>query len=170
MPTITEVSINDVKNLQRVSQRAFYDTFSDSSSKSNMEKFLNTNYSIQNLTNELNEPNSKFYFVYHQKQIAGYIKINLNHAQTEAYGDDYLEVERIYLLKEFQGSGLGSELMNYAIKLAQSLNKKYIWLGVWEHNTKALKFYHKFNFIEKSLHNYSVGTDIFKDLILIKEI
>ncbi|MCF6514718.1 GNAT family N-acetyltransferase [Lactobacillus sp. S2-2] len=170
MSFIKEVSINDSQDLQKVSQKAFYDTFSDSSSKSNMETFLNTNYSIQNLTNELNEPNSKFYFVYYQEQIAGYIKINLNDAQTEDYGNDYLEIERIYLLKEFQGSCLGSKLMDYAIQLAKSLNKKHIWLGVWEHNTKALKFYHKFNFIEKSAHNYSVGTDVFKDLILIKEI
>lgn len=170
MANIKKISLNDVKKLQEVSQKAFYDTFGQSSSKENMEHFLNSNYGIDQLSNELNHPNSKFYFIYQEQQVAGYIKINLNDAQTENYDDSYLEIERIYLLKEFQSSGLGSQLMNYAIKLGESFNKRHIWLGVWENNHQALSFYHKFNFLESSAHNYSVGNDIFKDLILIKEI
>ncbi len=74
-------------------------------------------------------------------------KMNINSAQTPWNGGNlFLEVQRIYFLKEFQGGGRGSQLIELAEKIAQEHNKHKIWLGVWEHNPRAQAFYKRHGF------------------------
>ena len=79
--------------------------------------------------------------------MSGYIKLNEYKAQTDIYDPRSLEIERIYVTKEFQGKGLGSALMNKAIDIAVTRKKSYVWLGVWERNHKAILFYKKKGFM-----------------------
>ncbi len=94
------------------------------------------------MTEELKNPNSYFYFIYFENELAGYLKLNLSNAQTEEIEGNNIEIERIYILREFQKHGLGKELYKQAIKLAKDLECENIWLGVWE------KMKMRFNFIK----------------------
>ncbi len=80
-------------------------------------------------------------------EVAGYLKVNVNDAQSEEMGDESLEIERIYIKKEFQKHGLGKYLLNKAIELAMECTKQKIWLGVWENIENAIGFYKKMEFV-----------------------
>ena len=127
---IEKCQIKDVELLQKISIETFNDTFKDQNSSENMEAYLLKAYNLNQLEKELKNDSSEFYFIYVNDKIAGYLKINVNEAQSEQMGSDYLEVERIYIRKDFQSKGLGQQLIEKAIKTASNLNKKKIWLGV----------------------------------------
>ena len=100
----------------------------------------------------------------------GCLKVNEAAAQTEA-GDPYsLEIERIYVAKEFQGTGLGSRLMDEAVRLAAEQKKAYIWLGVWEKNERAIRFYEGKGFYRTGSHTFTVGNDEQTDYIMRKDL
>ncbi|MBJ6950348.1 GNAT family N-acetyltransferase, partial [Vibrio cholerae] len=80
--------------------------------------------------------------------IAGYLKVNIDDAQSEEMGNESLEVERIYIKSSFQKHGLGKYLLINAIEIAIEHNKKNIWLGVWEKNEYAIAFYKKLGFVQ----------------------
>src|SRR5690606_16174629 len=103
-------------------------------------------------------------------QVAGYLKINADAAQTEEMGEDALEVERIYISRAFQKLGLGKHLMEQALELAARLGKKKIWLGVWEHNANAIAFYQKKGFVKTGEHSFFMGDDEQIDWIMVKEL
>ena len=127
-------------------------------------------YNEEKLYRELSNPNSSFFFVYVDERVAGYLKLNEFAAQTDINDIDSLELERIYILKEFQGAGLGKDLLDYTISIAIEHGKKHIWLGVWEHNERAKRFYDKNGFYRIGAHSFVVGDDVQTDFVLRKDL
>ncbi|TGQ03635.1 GNAT family N-acetyltransferase, partial [Mesorhizobium sp. M4B.F.Ca.ET.215.01.1.1] len=102
------------------------------------ETYFKQAYNVETLQDELNNKHSFTYFYLSNNEIVGYFKLNIDDAQTEAMGESYLEIQRIYFLPQSQGGGKGKNVFDFAIKKARELYKTKIWLGVWEYNEKAL--------------------------------
>lgn len=131
-----------------------------------MQKYLDERFSIEKLTAELNDKNAIFYFAQLENKIVGYLKINFGDSQTELKDDKSLEIERIYVLKEFQGKKIGQILYDKAIEIAKQKDADYIWLGVWEENPRAIKFYKKNGFVEFDKHIFKLGNDEQTDIMM----
>ena len=167
-PKIIKCTNEDLHKLQQISRETFYETFKDDNSAENMNAFLEAAYNLPKLEKELDDSSSQFFFVTVREEVAGYLKINMEDAQTEAMGDDALEVERIYIKPNYQKHGIGKLLLNHAIELALLNNKQKIWLGVWEHNENAIAFYKKLGFVQTGAHSFFMGDDEQIDLIMVK--
>lgn len=81
-----------------------------------------------------------------------------------------MEMERIYVLKEYQGKAVGQILLDKAISLAGDADVKEVWLGVWEKNLKAINFYRRNGFVVFATHLFKLGTDKQTDLMMRIEI
>ena len=167
---IKKCTLQDLESLQKISIETFYQTFADSNSAENMKEYLENAYNEEKLYKELSNPNSSFFFVYVDERLAGYLKLNEFPSQSDINDIDSLELERIYILKEFQGAGLGKYLLEHAISIAIEHGKKYIWLGVWEHNEKAKRFYQKNGFYRIGEHSFVVGDDVQIDYVMRKDL
>ena len=144
--------INDLEKLVEVSITTFDDTFRDFIAGKNMKAYMDSAFTRNKLIKELEHKESEFYFAYLNDLIAGYFKINGAGAQTELFDKSSLELERFYLLKEYRGKNLGEQMLEKALKIAGDKKVKYIWLGVWERNYRALKFYRKHGFTRFGEH------------------
>lgn len=100
--------------------------------------------------------------------ITGYLKVNINEAQSEETRGDSLEIERIYIKREFQKYGLGKYLLNKAMEIAIEHNKRKIWLGVWDKNDNAIAFYKKLGFVQTGAHSFYMGDEEQIDYIMSK--
>lgn len=167
---INECTIEDVHTLQEISYNTFYETFSHMNSEKNMKTYLEKAFNTKRLEKEVLTPFSKFYFLYWDEKLAGYLKINVNEAQTEEMGKEAFEIERIYINKEFQKKGLGKFLLNKGIELAKDQGKKNVWLGVWENNLGAIQFYQKMGFVKTGAHSFYMGDEQQTDFIMMKTI
>src|SRR5699024_8941348 len=107
--------------------------------------YLKSAFNKEQLKSEVRNPSSLFLFLYSNAELAGYLKVNENEAQTEFHDKDGLEIERIYLKKKFQGQGLGSSLLEKAI-------------AVYEHK----------GFKKTGSHDFLMGEEQQKDLIMRK--
>lgn len=125
------------------SVRILFETFEAQNSKEDMDKYLSEHFSIQQLRSELENIHSTFFFALEDDAVIGYVKLNTANAQTEKQAEDSIEIERIYVLKEYHGKKVGQILYNQAIQIAKEKNASYIWLGVWEENQRAIHFYKK---------------------------
>lgn len=133
-----------------------------------MKDYLEKGFSEEKLKAELNNQDSQFYFALLEGKTIGYLKINIGQAQTEKLNLDALEIERIYLLKAFYGQKVGQLLYQKAIDIALELQASYVWLGVWEENYRALRFYEKNGFTPFSKHKFRLGDDEQTDLMMKK--
>ncbi|WP_121812876.1 GNAT family N-acetyltransferase [Mucilaginibacter kameinonensis] len=166
--TIDKVEQADVIQLQQISIQTFFETFSAVNSEEDMNAYLNESFSVERLTFELSNELSQFYFAVLNGEVIGYLKLNLGQAQTEIKDTHALEIERIYVLQGFHGKKVGQLLYNKAIQIANEINAKYIWLGVWEKNQRAISFYKKNGFVEFDQHIFRLGADEQIDLMMKK--
>jgi ribosomal protein S18 acetylase RimI-like enzyme len=163
---IVKTSLNNIDELQSIGRQTFYETFSAKNTEENMKIYLKEVFSTDKLIDELNNENVEFYFAISENSVIGYLKLNFGAAQTELKNDKAIEIERIYVLKEFHGKKVGQILFEKAIEIANQKNAEYIWLGVWEENTRAINFYKKNEFIEFDKHIFKLGSDKQIDIMM----
>ncbi|CAM4135019.1 GNAT family N-acetyltransferase [Zobellia nedashkovskayae] len=149
----------DVKLLSKISKQTFSDAFEKDNDAVDFKKYLELAFSHDTLLNQLKNKDSSFYFVYKGVNLTGYFKLNENEAQTDLKSKQYIELERIYVLHDYQSMGIGMWILNESKKIAQDKLKKFLWLGVWEENKKAITFYKKHGFSKFGTHPYYVGND-----------
>ena len=155
----TLINQHQIHQLQKLSKDTFTEAFAKDNTEENLRDYLIAAFNVESLISQINNPNSELYFIESEGEIAGYFKINIGESQTEIKGVDGLELERIYIYQKHQSKGLGGIVLNEIKIKAIQKDKKYIWLGVWEHNLKAIKFYHKLGFEKFDEHVYPIGDD-----------
>lgn len=165
---IRSCSFEDLKNFQKISMETFKETFENQNSPENMAAYLERAFNTKQLEGELSKTFSEIFFIYFNEELAGYLKVNMNEAQSEKMGEESLEIERIYIKQKFQKHGLGKDLLNKAMEIAIERHKKNIWLGVWEKNDNAIAFYKKMGFVQIGAHSFYMGNEEQRDLIMIK--
>jgi ribosomal protein S18 acetylase RimI-like enzyme len=163
---INKIGIEQIDQLQQIGRQTFSETFAESNSAENMAKYLEEAYSYEKLSAELNDPNSLFYFAMMGQDVIGYLKLNVGASQTEVKDNDALEIERIYVLKSFQGKRVGQLLFDKAIEIAKAQHVAYVWLGVWEENKKAIQFYTRNGFVEFDQHVFVLGDEAQTDIMM----
>jgi ribosomal protein S18 acetylase RimI-like enzyme len=162
--------IDNLLTLQALSRSTYDVTFRHLNTPENMMAYLDSAFDMEKLRHELINPDSDFYFLYAGEALTGYLKLNEREAQTDLNDPESLELERIYVATEFQGKGLGGALMAKAVETARSRGKKYLWLGVWEKNEKAIAFYRKNGFYEIGKHSFVMGDEIQSDFVMRKDL
>jgi diamine N-acetyltransferase len=163
---IKKCTLEDLHILQEISYITFDETFKQQNSPENMKAYLDKAFNLKQLEKELSNASSEFFFVYFNNELAGYLKVNINDAQSEDMGTEALEVERIYVKRDFQKHGLGKYLLNEAVEIAKDLDKSEIWLGVWEKNENAIAFYKRMGFLESGSHSFYMGDEEQIDIIM----
>jgi ribosomal protein S18 acetylase RimI-like enzyme len=164
--SIIKAELHDIEKLQKIGRQTFFETFSESNSEENMQNYLDEGFSIEKLTAELTDTNSEFYFTVLNEEVICYLKLNFGDSQTELKDNNALEIERIYVSKEFHGKSVGQLLFDKAIEVAKHKNADYIWLGVWEGNPRAINFYKKNGFVEFDKHIFKLGDDEQIDIMM----
>jgi len=96
----------------------------------------------------------------------GYLKVNAAQAQTDLHEEHSLEIERIYVLNAYHGKKVGQLLYDKALEVASHLAKTSVWLGVWEKNPRAIRFYEKNGFEAFGTHGFKMGDDEQNDILM----
>lgn len=164
--TITRTTPDEAESLQRIARQTFFETFAVYNTEENMKRHLEEGFSLEKINQELIHPETRFYLARHGDQVIGYLKLNFGEAQTELKDANALEIERIYVLKDFHGKRAGQMLYEKAIEIARQAQVPYVWLGVWERNARAIRFYEKNGFTAFSTHIFMLGDDRQTDIMM----
>ena len=163
---IRKADVKDVDIICRLGVQTFEESFWQENTAEDMALFLAENFNENQVTGELENQESIFIVAQAQGIPVGYMKLNTGIAQTEVGHPNTLEVQRLYVLRAFKGRGIGKKLMEYALDIAKKMTMAYIWLGVWEHNKKAIGFYERFGFRQFDTHTFMVGEDAQMDWLM----
>jgi ribosomal protein S18 acetylase RimI-like enzyme len=165
---ILKSEVSDLSELLEVARKAFIQAFTANNKPENVKAYLDEAFTLDQFREEYQNEGSTFFKLVSGTQIIGYTKVNLTPAQTDVHDPESLEIARLYLLDEFIGLGLGKMLLEQAIDFAKEKQKKYIWLGVWEHNPRAISFYERNGFEKFSSHPFPFGDEVQTDWLMRK--
>lgn len=163
---LKKVFAADVAQLQQIAIKTFKEAYVANNSEQNMEDYIDSSFTEKKLHAEVSDPNSIFYFAMLGNDIVGYLKVNLGASQTELKDSNALEVERIYVIKAYYGKQVGQALFDKVLEIAKLRSVEYIWLGVWEENPRAIRFYEKNGFVAFDTHVFNLGDEEQTDIMM----
>lgn len=164
--SILPVQPEEVSILAAIGRRTFEQTFAAGNNPDDFAVYLDWAFSQEQLEQELKNPDSRFYFARIGDEIGGYLKTNTGDAQTEMVAGRTLEIERIYVDEAMQGTGVGKALFQHAVGQAEAMAADAVWLGVWEENPKAIEFYSRQGFTAFGEHEFTIGDDVQRDILM----
>jgi O-succinylbenzoic acid--CoA ligase len=165
---IWEAKQEDTKILAEISRKTFYETFRNSNNPDDLEEYMSSAFAENVIKAEILNPEGTFFLAYQSGKIAGYLKIRKQNSYLP--DENALELQRLYVLSDFQGKQIGQKLMDYCINIAKEMQYQWLWLGVWEHNARAISFYKKNGFEQFSSHSFMLGRDNQTDLLMKKQL
>lgn len=168
--TIRLATPADAQLIADLSRQTFFDAFAADNTPENMDKFMKEQFTREKLMSEVKDPASTFLLAYTGEEVAGYARLRESPNPEELGNQPAIELARIYAVTSIIGKGVGSALMQECLRIAQEKKKTCIWLGVWEHNQRAIAFYTKWGFHKFSDHVFVVGDDPQTDWLMKKEL
>jgi diamine N-acetyltransferase len=168
--TLRQCDLADLTVLRQIAYQTYDQAYRHLNTPENMQAYLEHAFNPAYLQSQLLNPNSTFFFLYVDDCLAGYLKVNELEAQTDLKDPDAFEIERIYVVKEFQGRGLGRLLAQRALALARARGKKFAWLSVWLKNPGAIEFYRKLGFQPAGTRFFVMGDERQEDYIMRLEL
>jgi diamine N-acetyltransferase len=152
--------------IAELARKTFIETYGDLSNPDNLHLYVESHFTEEKIASELANPAFRFYVAWINNIAVGFTKIRKDRQPKGLTGKRALEIERIYVLQEFQGFSIGKELMKLVKQIAKEEGDQVIWLQVWQQNEKAIQFYRKSGFVVYETHTFDFGKEIHQDFLL----
>lgn len=162
----------DAELLTDLAYTTFWDAFHDhpKNAPHDLEAYMQEAFSVDQIRTELEDKNSVFLVAELDGELAGYAKLIFESTEPEIIAEWPVELSRLYSHQKFLGKGVGQALMDACFARAKETGRDVIWLGVWEFNPRAQRFYEKNGFRLVGKHTFLLGSDPQIDLLMQKEI
>jgi diamine N-acetyltransferase len=164
--TIRPFQNADFETLRTIARDTFVATYAAHNEPERFQKYVDASFSTEQMQREVAHVASHFFLIFEQTKCLGYLKLNEVSAQTDVYDPQSLEIERIYVVENAKGKGIGKSLIQKAIEVAIAKNLKYVWLGVWEKNPAAIAFYERMGFQKFAEHIFQIEDDAQTDWLM----
>ena len=145
MLEITKVGIEQKKELQEICRLSYAQVFADHWTENGLELYLDEQFNLERLESELSNEDYQYFMVIKENRTIGFAKMNYTNS-PELSKSDNCELEKIYILPEFSGSGIGKSVMKELFVIAKNLGKQFLFLCVLDTNENAIAFYKKLGF------------------------
>jgi diamine N-acetyltransferase len=167
---IRPARLSDAASLAALAERTFRETFAADNSEENINLHCAQKFSAEIQGGEIADPQMSTLLAEVAGELVGFAQLRLAHGAACVKGDRPAELHRIYVASAWHGRGVAGELMRAAYAAAARVRCDCIWLGVWEHNPRAIAFYRKCGFSVVGDHVFMLGQDQQRDLILAAQV
>ena len=163
---IRRASHTDNRTIAILGRQAFADSFGADNRPQDMAAYLDRSFGPDIQAAELAEPSSCFLLAEVGEAPVGYARLVESPAPECVNALRPINLQRLYAIHDWVGCGVGSALMHASIDKARQRQCDGIWLGVWEKNHRAVRFYRQWGFSQVGIHPFVLGDDRQTDLIL----
>lgn len=163
-------NFEDAVAIRQLSEKTFRDTYTIYNTPENMEKHVAKNFALEQIEKELQDVDCQYFIIETEQEIVAFAKLVKNHTTNGLEVENVVEIERFYVDKTLQGQQLGRKLMDFCVEWSIKNNFEIIWLGVWENNPNAIKFYQKMGFEFLGKHTFVLGTEVQTDYTMKKNL
>jgi len=161
---------NDTAALSWLGTTTFTETYGSHKDQENFQKYLQDSFSEESSRKQLEDTGNFFLLAQLDQKTIGYAKLRENNKPFHDKTINAVEMERIYVLKDYQGEGVGQNLLDKCLAFAQLRKYPVMWLGVWEKNLNAVKFYQRQGFVVFGSDKFKLGDHEQINLLMKKDL
>lgn len=170
MIIIRPAHLDDSKVLAHLAEHTFRETFTTENNLTDMEFHCAKNFGTEIQRQEILDPSCTTILAEVEGQLVAFAQVRLHSPKECVSADHPSELHRLYVGKEWHGRGVAHKIMATILSTAADAGADHIWLGVWEHNPRAIAFYCKYGFRIVGEHIFQFGSDPQRDLVMVAEV
>lgn len=170
MPKVRQANPTDASGLCQLAERTFRDTFGAVNTAEDMALHCGACYTVEVQASEISNPNMLTLLSEDRDALAGFAQLRWEGAPDCVSARAPAEIKRLYVLARWHGKGVARELMQACLEAAEARGSDVVWLGVWEHNPRAIAFYRKFGFSEVGEQIFLLGSDRQRDIVMVRPV
>jgi diamine N-acetyltransferase len=144
----------------------FVKSFGEQNTPENLAKHLAKAFGDDIQRRELTDPAITYLIAEQDGRTAGYAQVREGDAPECIEGPSPVEVRRFYVVHEFHGTGIAQALMDACADEARQRGGRTLWLGVWDQNPRAIRFYRKWGYEDVGGQTFMLGDDPQQDRVL----
>jgi diamine N-acetyltransferase len=164
---IRTATASDAGRVSEFARRTFDETFAAQNTRENMDAYLSHAFSLERQLAEIEDAHTITLLVEQHDALVGYAQLRAA-PPPECVPDPHaIELVRFYVDRRWHGREVAAALMD-AVERAAVTRAGAIWLGVWEHNPRAIAFYKKCGFVDVGSHEFELGSDRQTDRIMCR--
>lgn len=163
---ITLATVDELSLLRDLAEHTFVEAFGPVNTPEDMQQYVSKTFNFEQVEKSFHQEGVSYFMAWYDDQAIAYLKLNEGLAQTEQSLANALEVERIYVKAAYQGQSIGQQLLTFTIQKAKQDNKSWLWLGVWDQNEAAIRFYKRHGFSTFDQHEFYLGSDLQNDFLM----
>ena len=160
----------DAMALADFAAAAFADAFGSQNIAENIAAYLSEAYSPRQQAVELSDPAYRTVLVESNGALIAFAQVRIHQGPSCVEGPDPIELYRFYVDRQWHGQGVARRLMQEVLRAAQELDGRTLWLSVWEHNPRAIRFYEKEGFRDVGTADFYLGPDRQTDRIMVRQV
>jgi ribosomal protein S18 acetylase RimI-like enzyme len=163
---IRRASLLDAEVIATLGAETFKASFGPQNTPENVERHLTKSYSVTIQERQLADPKVTYLLAEMDGRSAGYACVVESEPPPCVTGPAPIEVLRFYVVSDFHGSGIAQALMDACAADARARGGRTLWLGVWDQNPRAIRFYTKWGFEDVGGQIFMMGEDPQHDRVL----
>ncbi len=169
---VRQATDGDAKLLADLAYTTFWDAFAHhpKNAPDDLNHYMRQAFNVEQTASELADDRNVFLLAQIDGELAGYAKVTIGTTEQGVTAERPIELNRLYAHQRFLGMGIGQTLLEKAFELGRHENCDVMWLGVWEYNPRAQKFYEKNGFQIVGKHIFQLGSDPQTDLLMQRDL
>jgi ribosomal protein S18 acetylase RimI-like enzyme len=167
---IRRATTDDAKLISALGITTCYEAYVDLDPSDELARYCMEAFSLEQIAAEIEDKNSIFLIAEFGRKAVGYAKLRDGKEVECLRGKSKIEIQRIYVLEKQKGTGVGKALIEKCSEIAREMNREYVWLGVWDKNTAAQKFYEKTGMKNIGTTDFSDGKNSFINFVFANKI
>jgi ribosomal protein S18 acetylase RimI-like enzyme len=165
---IRRASVTDAKLVSVLGTVTFYEAYFEQDDPSDIADYLYDSFNLDKIREELASPHAEFFIVYLNDYAVGYAKFRFDSRLDCVESENAVELQRIYLVERVFGKGVGEPLLEFCLESAREKGFESVWLGVWEQNPRAIRFYEKHGFVKVGTITFPYGETVGTNWVMEK--
>lgn len=170
MAWVRRAELSDAKRLAELAEETFRATFGAANTAADLATYCRNSYGEALQAREIVDPNRITLLCEEQGALLGFAQLRWTSTPSCVHAERAGEIQRFYVSEAWQGKGIARELMTASLKAMEQNEFDVVWLGVWEHNPRAIAFYRKFGFVEVGEHVFQLGEDAQRDIVMARRV
>lgn len=154
--------------LAELAYKTFWDAFAHhpKNAPDDLSFYMRQAFNEEQIRAELADERNIFLIAEYESEAAGYAKLITGAVEPGITAERPIELSRLYSHQRFLGKGVGQTLLDECFAIAKANGHDVMWLGVWEFNPRAQRFYEKNGFHVVGSHVFQLGEDAQTDILM----
>jgi ribosomal protein S18 acetylase RimI-like enzyme len=149
--------------ISSIGKQAFGSAFGNLfNSKDELREYLDYTYDVTKISKSIEKESNIFFVAFVENVPVGFAKVKKNSLNDQIESISQMELQKIYVLPYYHGSGAGPALMRAVLDLAVDVCPDYMWLDTHITNAKAIHFYEKYGFQKIGKYYFMIGSQMFE--------